>query len=146
MNTIVLNTLTGAVSEYTGFDFHAITPAYAGSANGLYAFGGDVDVSSLIVSEVMSGKTLIGESRKKLLDLVWFSIKGRGTSALMVQAEAATYTYTFPVRATGESRAEPGRGIRENYLAFGYTNTDGSAFSLDRMEVSGPATSKTRRV
>jgi hypothetical protein len=33
------------------------------------------------------------------------------------------------------SRAKPGRGIRENYLAFGLTKTDGLDFQLDRIEV-----------
>jgi hypothetical protein len=72
-------------------------------------------------------------------------MRGSGISALLVQGAVAAYAYTFPVRASGESRAKPGRGIRENYLAFGYTNTDGADFRLDRIEVSViPA--ETRRV
>ena len=61
-----------------------------------------------------------------------------------MQGENATYTYAFNVKANGESRAKPGRGIRENYLAFGYINTDGAAFQLDRIEVN-LAESTTRR-
>lgn len=142
---IILNTLTGAVSEYDSFAFHAITPTHAGSVLGLYALGGNLDIDQPIVATVTTGKTLFGASLKKFLDLVYFSLKGSGTSSLTVVGEATSNTYTFPVRATGVSRAKPGRGIRENYLAFGYSNTDGADFTLDRIEVpTNPA--KTRRI
>ena len=141
---IVLNTLTGAVSEYGSFAFHAISPTHAGSVLGLYALGGNSDIDQPIVATVTTGKTLFGASLKKFLDLVYFSLKGSGTSSLTVVGEATSNSYTFPVRSTGESRAKPGRGIRENYLAFQYSNTDGADFQLDRMEVAAE-TSKTRR-
>ena len=142
---IVLNTLTGAVSEYDSFAFHAITPTHAGSVLGLYALGGNLDIDQPVVATVTTGKTLFGASLKKFLDLVYFSLKGSGTSSLTVTGEATSNTYTFPVRATGVSRAKPGRGIRENYLAFGYSNTDGADFTLDRIEVP-TSPSKTRRI
>ena len=142
---IILNTLTGAVSEYDNFAFHSITPTRAGSVLGLYALGGDLDIDQPIVATVTTGKTLFGASLKKFLDLVYFSLKGSGTSSLTVTGEATSNTYTFPVRATGVSRAKPGRGTRENYLAFGYSNTDGADFTLDRIEVP-TSPSKTRRI
>jgi hypothetical protein len=36
-------------------------------------------------------------------------------------------------------------GIRENYLAFGYSNTDGADFQLDKIEVLVEP-SKARRI
>lgn len=131
MNTIVVNTLTGAVSEYDGFDFQSITPTHAGSVNGLYELGVDAPV----VATVTTGKTLLGTSLKKFIELIYLALKGSGTSTATVVGEAGSYSYEFPVRANGESRAKPGRGIRENYLAFGYSNTDGADFQLDRIEV-----------
>lgn len=142
---IVMNTLTGAVSEYDNFQFQSITPTLAGSATGLFALGGDTDLGLPIVSHVLTGKTLFGPSVKKFLDLIYFSLLGSGTSSLIIQGAVAAYVYTFPVRAPGESRARPGRGIRENYLAFGYSNTDGADFRLDRIEVLVNA-SQNRRV
>lgn len=144
MNTIVVNTLSGAVSEYTAFDFQSITPGYAGSTLGLYELGGDLDVAAPIVANVVTGKTLLS-SLKTLLDTIFFSLMGSGTSTATVHGEVNSYSYAFDVLATGESKAKPGRGIRENYLAFGYSNTDGAAFELDRIEVLN-AQSKTRRV
>lgn len=144
-NAIVLNTLTGAVSEYEGFAFQSVTPSHAGSATGLFTLGGDTDAGLLIVAEIATGKQLFGASVNKFLDLIYFSVRGSGISSLIVQGAIAAYVYTFPVRPTGESRARPGRGIRENYLAFGYSNTDGADFTLDRIEVSVNP-SHTRRV
>ena len=145
MNTIAFNTLTGAVSEYTGFGFQSVTPTHAGSATGLFVLGGDTDAGQPIVAHVATGKQLWGGSLKKTAQMVYFSIKGSGTSTMTLAGENDTHSYPFPVRPAGQSRAVPGKGIRENYLAFGYSNTDGAAFQLDRIEVL-VAESKNRRV
>jgi hypothetical protein len=143
-NAIVMNTLTGAVSEYSNFEFQSITPTHAGSDTGLYALGGNLDVLAPIVSTVTTGKTLWGGTLKKFVEMVFFALQGSGNAALTVIGPAASYTYPFPVRASGESRSKPGKGIRENYLAFSFSNTDGADFRLDRMEVS-VAQSTSRR-
>lgn len=142
---IVMNTLTGAVSEYTNYAFDSLTNTLAGDATGLYTLGGDTDNGTEIVSEVVTGKTLWGSSLKKRLDHVYFSMKGEGSGELIVRGEADDYRYVFPVRASGQSRSVPGKGIRENYLAFGFSNPDGEDFTLDRIEVV-VAQSKSRRV
>lgn len=145
MNAISFNTLTGAVSEYTGFGFQSITPTHAGSATGLFVLGGDTDVDQPIVAHVVTGKQLWGGSLKKTAQAVYFSLKGSGTSTLTVVGEGASYSYPFPVLPAGQSRSVPGKGLRENYLAFGYSNSDGADFQLDRIEVL-VAESKNRRV
>jgi len=145
MNTIAMNTLTGSVSEYTGFGFQSITPTHAGSAAGLFTLGGDTDAGLPIVAAVTTGKQLWGGTLKKTAQMVYFALKGSGTSTMTVTGERASHSYPFPVRPDGQSRSKPGLGIRENYLAFGYSNTDGAAFQLDRIEVL-VAESKTRRV
>lgn len=145
MNTIILNTLTGAVSEYDITPFQSITPTHTGSAMGLFALGGNTDAGLPIVATVTTGKSLWSASLKKMLDMVYFALKGSGTSTMTVTGEVESNSYPFPVRPTGVSRAKPGRGIRENYLAFGYSNTDGADFRLDRIEVES-FQSTTRRV
>lgn len=134
-NAIIMNTLTGAVTEYTGFGFQSVTPTHAGSATGLFALGGNTDTGLPIIGAITTGKQQFGGSLKKVPQVVFFALKGSGTSTMTVTGEAVSYAYTFPVRANGESRSVPGKGIRENYLAFGYSNTDGADFQLDRMEV-----------
>ena len=144
MNTIVLNTLTGAVSEYSNFEFQSLTPTRAGSETGLYAFGGDLDVAAPIVSTVTTGKALWGDTLKKRIKMVFFALLGSGDATMTVAGKSTSYTYPFPVRASGESRCAPGLGIRENYLSFNFSNADGADFRLDRIEVVA-AQSTSRR-
>lgn len=143
MSTIVVNTLTGAVSEYD-FAFQSITPTHAGDALGMYELGGDTDAGQPIVARVQTGKTQWGASVKKFMNMIFFALKGSGRFRAHVDGESESYDYDFEGRASGESRAVPGRGIRENYLSFGFSNPDGQAFSVDNIEVSS-STSNTRR-
>ncbi len=146
MNTIVCNTISGAVSEYTRHDFHAITPTHAGAATGLYALGGDTDDGLPIVSTIRLPSTLRESTLKKSLGSVYLSMRGQGEAQLTVFGpDAAQWTYPFPLRDSGQTRCKPGGGIRENYLGFGLTTPQGQAFTLDRVEVL-LLESKTRRV
>lgn len=139
---VILNTMTGAVSTYT-LAPQSITPTHMGDALGLYAIGGDLDDDQPIVAEVITGLTRLGSGLKKSLGPVYFSMRGEGSGELIVQAGAETYRYPFPVTADGSSRAKPGMGIRENYLAFGFSNPDGDDFQLDVIEpMAGQSTSR----
>ena len=145
MTTIVLNTLNGAVTEYTGFGFQAITPTHAGSATGLFSLGGNTDAGVPIVARIQTGQVQWGTSLKKFTDDVYFAIKSTGTLRLHVAGQGGAWTYDYAVRASGQSRAVPGRGIKENYLSFGLSNPSGQAFQLNKIEVGLPA-SESRRV
>lgn len=145
MNTIVMNTLTGAVSEYSNFDFQSITPTHGGSATGLFLLGGELDIDAPVMARIQTGKVQWGSSLKKFIKKMFFGLKGEGTFTAHVSGENDDYEYEFPAIQTGESRAQPGRGIRETYLSFGFSNTDGQEFQLDNIEVVD-TTSTTRRV
>ncbi len=145
MNTIVCNTLTGAVTEYDWPAFQAITPTGAGSAAGLVAFGGDTDAGQPIVAELRLPCTLRESTLKHHLAMVYLSMQGEGSAQLTVHGAQQSWTYSFLLRASGQTRCPVGRGIRENYLGFGLTTPAGQAFMLDRVEVLTTA-SKTRRV
>lgn len=141
---IIFNTLTAAVTTYS-LQPQSITPTHMGDALGLYLLGGDLDGTQPIIAEVITGDTLWDASLKKHVEMVYFAMTGEGDGELIVKGKTDEYRYSFPVRSTGQSRAKPGKGIRENYLAFGFSNPDGSDFQLDRIEVL-VAQSKTRRV
>lgn len=144
MNTIAVNTSSGAVTEYD-WAFTSLSANHAASDAGVFALGGGTDAGTPIASRVMTGRTLQGDGRQKLLDTVFFGMQGEGQGTLLVAGEGAPeYQYPFIVRAKGESRAQPGRGIKENYLAVGFANVDGADFSIDSIEAP-MATSKTRR-
>lgn len=144
MNAIVMNTLTGAVSEYSNFQFDGITETHAGNADGLVLLEGNRDLTTPVVATVSTGSRQWGKSLKKMVDMVYFAIIGTGTSTLTVAGERSSFDYPFPLSANGESRAKPGKGIRENYLSFTYSNTDGADFQLDAIEIE-IGTSVTRR-
>ena len=145
MNTITLNTLTGAVSEYTRHSFQSITPTHAGSATGLFAFGGDLDVDQPIVADIGLPATLRESTLKQAIAMVYLSMHGEGSAVFTVQGAKQNWDYTFALRASDQTRCPVGRGIRENYLGFGLSTPGGQAFTLDRVEVL-TAQSKTRRV
>ena len=145
MNTLVCNTLTGAVSEYMRFAFHGITPTHGGSAMGLYEFGGDDDDGLPIVSSIRLPATLRESTLKKCIGMVYLSMQGQGSAQLTVFGKTQDWAYPFPLRDSGQTRCPVGRGIRENYLGFGLSNPAGQHFTLDRIEVLAHA-SKTRRV
>ena len=144
MTTIVMNTLNSAVTEYN-WSFQSITPTHAGSATGIYLLGGDIDDTANIDARVVTGLTEWGSSLKKFVGMVYFALVGEGYGTLIVQTPDDEYAYDFPVRSSGQSREKPGRGIRENYLAFGFSNIDGADFRMDRIEVLIKE-STTRRV
>lgn len=143
--TIVCNTLTGAVSEYTRHEFHSVTSTHGGGALGLFAFGGDTDAGLPIVSQLRLPATLRESTLKKAIQMVYLSIRGFGSACFEVHGSPQGWRYTFPLRASGQTRCEVGRGIRENYLGFGLSNPAGQAFTLDRVEILTSA-SKSRRV
>ena len=143
MTTIVLNTMTGAVTEYD-WVFQSITPTHAGDVSGLFEMGGDTDAGVEIPSRISTGLRIWGETLKRSLAAVFVSLRGEGQCALTVQTPATQWVYNFPIRASGVSRSPVGRGIRENYLGFVLENLGGVAFSLDRIEVLD-TTSATRR-
>ena len=145
MNTITINTLTGAVSEYTGFGFQSVTPTHAGSATGLFAFGGDLDVGLPIVADIGLPATLRDSTLKHAISMVYLSMHGEGSAVFTVQGAQQNWDYTFALRPSDQTRCPVGRGIRENYLGFGFSTPGGQAFTLDRVEVL-TAQSKTRRV
>ena len=145
MNTIALNTETGAVSEYTRHAFQSVTPTHGGSATGLFAFGGDTDAGLPIVSEIRLPSTLRESTLKQAIAMVYLSMQGEGNASLTVYGAQNDWAYSFPLRPSGQTRCPVGKGIRENYLGFGLANPDGQAFTLDRVEVL-TAQSKTRRV
>lgn len=133
MNTIVMNTATGAVTEYTGWAFRSLTPSYAGAANGLFALGGDDDAGVPIVGEVSTGERQWGTSLRKSLACMYFSIRaGLGCAVLGVGGPMGAHAYTFPLLPSGVSRCLVGKGIRENYLCF--TLRCGLVFTLDSIE------------
>ncbi|MDR0215897.1 MAG: hypothetical protein LBJ15_18140 [Comamonas sp.] len=145
MNTIVCNTLNGAVSEYTRHHFHSVTASHGGGVDGLFAFGGDTDAGLPITAELRMPVTLRENTLKQLIAMVYVSMQGEGSAEFTVFGPSQSWSYPFALRPSGQTRCQPGKGIRENYLGFGLSTPDGQDFTLDRVEILS-VKSKTRRV
>lgn len=141
MTTIVLNTATGAVTEYD-WAFQSITPDLLASDAGLFAHGGDTDAEVAIDAMVLGNKP--GGEKMQRLGNVFLAVKGPGKGSLIVEGASETWEYPVLPRSSGVSCAKPGGGIRESRLALGYRNKDGADFRLDRIDAE-IFDSKTRR-
>lgn len=139
-----MNTINGAVTEYD-WPITSIGPTRAGSAGGLHSLGGNSDAGQPIAASITTGKQLWGDTIKKFVAYIYFAMVGTGLGRARVEARSQTYAYEFPVQAGGVSRAVTGRGIRENYLAFGFDNVGGADFRIDLIEPK-TAASNTRRL
>ena len=59
-------------------------------------------------------------------------------------ARGTEWLYPLSIQQAGTSRAVLGRGIRENFLAFGYINDSGAAYTIRSLQVD-IISSKTRK-
>ena len=141
MTAIVMNTATGAVSEYD-WTFQSMTAGRAGSDAGLFALGGDTDAGAEINAQLRTGRTG-GQTALAVGNVFVAGDVGDG-GLVIVEGASQSWEYPLAVRASGVSRADPGRGIRENYLGFGYRNQAGAFFRIDRIDAE-VIPSKTRR-
>lgn len=134
MTAIVMNTLNASVTEYD-WTFNSLSPTRAGATSGLCALGGDDDAGAAIAGSVMTGRTLaLDQTRKAAIEDVYFGLRGAGNGVCRIEADDGAWEYPVAVKASGVSRAVPGKGISENYVALGYRNAAGEAFRLDRIE------------
>ena len=146
MKTIVVNTLTGAVSEYGNFKFDSVSVNRYAGLNGFFACCGDTDAGDVIASELRLPVVLRENTLKKHMDMVYLSMRGRGSALFTVYGpDEQAWPYLFELRESGVSRCQPGKGIRQNYFGFGLSTPNGQPFTLDRIEVKD-VTSKTRRI
>ena len=145
MNAIAINTLNGAASEYEGFVFQSLTPTHAGDVGGLFTLDGEADNGRGIVAQVHLPVTLREDTRKHQISMVYLSMLGEGEAQFTVFGPGQNWNYPFPLRPSGQTRCQPGKGIRENYSGFGLSTPDGQDFTLDRVEILS-VKSKTRRV
>ena len=143
MTAIVMNTRSGAVTEYgESFAFVGLTPTHAANASGLFTVGGETDDGTDIAAS-FRGPYQGGEAVLSV-DSVHIGIRGdegalQGYARVLAGgktvARGTEWQYPVYVQRSGISRAVLGKGIRENSLAFGYTNVDGAAFTIRSMMV-----------
>jgi hypothetical protein len=142
MNTIVVNTLRQAVTEYD-WTFDSISATRATSAAGLFTLGGDDDAGEPIAAHLLGGTP--GGGKIQLLGNVYLGVHGAGEGALVVQGRESSWEYPVEPRSSGVAKVKPGKGIKEAYVGFGYKNVAGADFRIDRIDAEvTPHTSRRK--
>ncbi|HEY8360456.1 MAG TPA: hypothetical protein VIL30_23620 [Ramlibacter sp.] len=152
MTAIVMNTTTGAVTEYgAAFNFTAIARTLAADGAKLYELGGLTDASAAIAATWRG--PMLGGLEVRRPEQVYAAVRGPADSAGKVRvlaggktvARGTEWLYDLTVQASGISRCTPpGKGIRENFLAYGYQNVAGAPFVITLFQVD-ETTSQQRK-
>lgn len=138
--TWVINTETGAVSRYEGYDFNSfakIGEEYFGAkSDGLYLLSEGVgEVEPAVPASVSLGKCDFGTSVRKRISHVYVS--GASEDHMQLNVVIGDAEYSYMARASSEDlgvqRVDVGRGLIANYLEFDLFN-DGAEFEVDSLE------------
>lgn len=140
MTTIVVNTKSGAVTEYDWAP-QSMTSTRAGGAAGLFSLAGDTDAGAPIAGQFLSGRPPTTTPSRP--GNVYLTMQG-ADGMLLVQGDGGSWEYPVLQRPSGIARATPGVGIRETALALGFRNVDGADFRIERIDAE-LFPSKTRR-
>lgn len=138
----VMNTATGAVSTYDGWNFNSMAKVgqsyYAAGQAGLVRIGADDDVGTGIDASVTTGITDFDSTRMKRIRKAYMGVSSSGQVLLKVitegdveniyelEAETADYVKESPVVI--------GQGLRARYWQFQILNEGGSDMTLESVE------------
>lgn len=133
-----VNTRTGAVSEYAGYDFNSFAQNgryYLGSSStGLYQLDGDDDAGEPIIAQLRSGYAQFGGSRYTSFKAAYLGLRGDGSVFLKLDTgDGKAYTYKSVVQNQQSTKVRFGKGLRARYFAFELIS-DGQDFDLDTVE------------
>jgi hypothetical protein len=136
--TWVINTRTGAVSEYSNYAFNSFAKIgnryFGASSTGLYQLTGDDDNGADIIANIKSGYAEWGGSKFTMFKAAYLGVHGAGDYVLkLVTGDGKTYTYGISGRDMRSTKVHVGKGIRTRYFAFELTST-GQDFDLDTIE------------
>lgn len=137
--TWVVNTRTGAASEYDNYEFNSFARfgnKYIGaSSTGLYELLGDDDDGDPIVSVLAGGYIQFGGTKLSRLKAAYIGMRGaEDDMVLKIETmDGETYVYTTPTRSGRSTKVHMGKGQRSRYFAWTLT-TVGQDFDLDTIE------------
>lgn len=140
----VINTDSGAPSEYTNFNFESMCRLndqyYAVSADGLYRLGGQTDAGDPIMARILTGEMDFGVDELKRIEQAVIGYTAQGELVLKVttnyRGERQEHWYKAPKCVDGElteTRVAVGKGLVSRYYQFELCNQDGADFDLDRI-------------
>lgn len=137
--TWVMNTRTGAVTEYADFVFNSFATLgnrYIGaSEDGLFELLGDTDDGDDIIARVKGGYLQFGGTQLSRLKEAYIAATGQGSMILRIRTKDGE-VYNYGVASTRDGRSTKvhmGKGQRSRYFAFELISA-GQDFDLDTLE------------
>lgn len=134
----VMNTRTGAVTEYQNYEFNSFASLgnkyIAASKDGLFELVGDTDSGNAIIASLKSGFMQFGGTRLSRLGAAYIAARGEGNFILrIVDGDGKTYDYTTSTRNMRSTKVHMGKGQRSRYFSFELISA-GQDFDLDTLE------------
>jgi hypothetical protein len=138
ITTWAVNTRTGAVTEYTNYEFNSFAQLgrtfLAASEDGLYALDGDDDAGDDIIADIKSGLFQMGGSRFTSFKAAYLGMRGEGEFFLkLVEGDGVSRTYRVVGQTMETTKVWLGKGLRSRYYSFELVST-GQDFDLDSIE------------
>lgn len=142
---LCMNTITPALSEFTGYDFNSFCEFggayYAAGPGGLYRLdAADTDDGTPIEARISTGDLDFGEERQKRITDFYIGMRAQDDLLLRVatdEGEPFEYTLqTFGVERLKQRRVPTGKGARGKYWRFELENTGGGDFEIDTMNIT----------
>jgi len=136
--TWVMNTASGAMSEYENYRFNSFAAMgnkyLAASENGLYELNGDNDQGASIIGAIKSGWIEMGGSRYTSFKAAYLGVRGAGEMFLkLVTGDGKEYLYKTSAKDMETTKVHFGKGLRSRYFAFELYNV-GQDFDLNSIE------------
>jgi len=142
--TPAMNANHYGVTEYMNWNFNSYAnlngKLLAVKGDGLYEAGGDKDGGLDIDSMIFFGITDMHRDIMRTAREAWITVRANGDLVFVMRLDEHTeYEYLLE-RVVGEQnahelRAEPGRGINNRFVTFGFKNKSGCYFELDSIKV-----------
>jgi hypothetical protein len=139
ITTWVMNTRSGAVSEYTNFAFNSFAKfghKYLGASDaGLFELIGDDDEGGVdITSRIKSGFAQWSNSRFTMFKGAYMAVRGGGDYVLKITTmDGKSYSYGVSARDGRTTKINIGKGLRARYFAFELIS-DGDDYELESLE------------
>lgn len=138
VTTWAVNTRTGAVTEYSNYDFNSFAQSgrrYLGaSVDGLYVLDGDDDAGQPTIAHLRSGYAQFGGSRYTSFKAAYLGLRGDGSVFLKLDTgDGKSYTYKAVVQDQQSTKVRFGKGLRARYFAYELIS-EGQDFDLDTIE------------
>ncbi len=138
VTTWVVNTMTGATTEYTNYNFNSfaqIGHKYLGASTaGLFELNGDDDAGTDIIAHLKGGFAQFNGSRYTGFKAAYLGMRGTGEFFFKLDAgDGSTYTYKIVAQDMQTTKVQLGKGLRARYFAYELIST-GQDFDLDSIE------------